>query len=179
MTTTMTDDNGVTNEDDDDDDDDGGADDDDEDEEDDEDDAHRQRVAVAREVPSQRAASAAAGEHGGRRARRQQRVTMRSSAPHPALEMDFDFGDHFGAFKHASAFEVPASDLFGFGHDDHMSGLLQGDEVTAVGTHTDYVELLRGDSGQNVTSGLFQADDDELLEDDGAFGHHAVNIPPV
>jgi hypothetical protein len=166
------DDDIVTNEDDDDDDDGGGADDDDEDEDDDEDDAH-DRVAVA--ARSNFGSAAVASTAGASSA---QRAAMRSSAPHPALEMDFDFGD-FGAFKHASAFEVPASDLFGFGHDDHMSGLLQGDEVTAVGTHTDYVELLRGDSGQNVTSGLFQADDDELLEDDGAFGHHAVNIPPV
>jgi hypothetical protein len=166
------DDDIVTNEDDDDDDDDGGADDEDDDDEDDEDDAH-DRVAVA--ARSNFGSAAVASTAGASSA---QRAAMRSSAPHPALEMDFDFGD-FGAFKHASAFEVPASDLFGFGHDDHMSGLLQGDEVTAVGTHTDYVELLRGDSGQNVTSGLFQADDDELLEDDGAFGHHAVNIPPV
>ncbi len=168
------DDDVVTNEDDDDDDDDdGGAADDDADDED-EDDAH-DRVAVA--ARSNFGSAAVASTAGAMAASSAQRALMRSSAPHPALEMDFDFGD-FGAFKHASAFEVPPSDLFGFGHDDHMSGLLQGDEVTAVGTHTDYVELLRGDSGQNVTSGLFQADDDELLED-GAFGHHAVNIPPV
>jgi hypothetical protein len=170
----------------DDEDDDDGDDDDDDDDEHVVADGHAPPDAARRASESQWRAEAAAASA--------QRQMMRASAPHPALEMDFDIADHhFDHFKHTSAFEAP-NDSFGFlpsfnDEDTHATMMLQSDDMLgghdAFGPiHHDHdlsARTQRGVGGSDrKTNGHFAGDVDALALDEDHFGNgQSLAIPPV
>jgi hypothetical protein len=157
---------------------------DDDDDEDDEHvgaDGHAQPDAARRASESQWRAEAAA-------AAASQRLMMRASAPHPALEMDFDIHEHqFDSYKHSSAFEAP-TDTFGFlptfaDDDAHATMMLQSDDMLAHDTfgaiHHDLPDSRNGASDRK-SNGHFGNDVDALALDEDHFGNgQSLAIPPV